>query len=62
LRDAKIKFSETEKMEEALKHAEIIYMTRIQQERFAERSEYEQQPWPRRPSRLPAGRTRVLVP
>lgn len=36
-----IEFSETEKIEEALKHAEVIYSTRVQRERFTDEAEYE---------------------
>jgi len=41
LKDKKISFTETEKMEDALKHAEVIYSTRVQRERFVDQAEYE---------------------
>jgi aspartate carbamoyltransferase len=41
LKDKKIAYSETEDMNEALKHAEVIYSTRVQKERFADPAEYE---------------------
>jgi aspartate carbamoyltransferase catalytic subunit len=36
-----IAYTETEKMDEALKHADVIYMTRVQKERFSDPAEYE---------------------
>lgn len=41
LRKAKIEFRETEDMNEGLKHAQVLYMTRIQKERFIDSAEYE---------------------
>ncbi|MBR9691139.1 aspartate carbamoyltransferase [Candidatus Woesearchaeota archaeon] len=41
LKDKNIKFYETEKMGGVLSKADIIYMTRIQEERFPDRAEYE---------------------
>jgi aspartate carbamoyltransferase catalytic subunit len=42
LKDKKIKFSRHEKMEQIIKKVDILYMTRIQKERFADPLEYEQ--------------------
>jgi aspartate carbamoyltransferase catalytic subunit len=41
LRDHGIAVEETTELEPALAQADVFYMTRIQQERFADRSEYE---------------------
>ena len=41
LRNKKIQIEETEKLETALKHAQVIYDTRVQKERFADLAEYE---------------------
>lgn len=41
LRDKGVSFKATEDFEEALKWADVIYMTRIQQERFTDAKEYE---------------------
>jgi len=41
LKEKGIEFEETEDMEEALKHAEVCYMTRVQKERFDDPAEYE---------------------
>jgi len=41
LRDKGTQFTESETLEEVLPHADIIYMTRVQQERFDDRVEYE---------------------
>lgn len=41
LRDKKMKFKETEKFKEILPILDILYMTRIQEERFLEPEEYE---------------------
>ncbi len=41
LRDKKMKFKETEKFKEILPILDILYMTRIQEERFLEAEEYE---------------------
>jgi aspartate carbamoyltransferase catalytic subunit len=41
LKDKKISFTEMEDMGEALKHAQVIYSTRVQKERFSDPSEYE---------------------
>lgn len=42
LKDKKIKFSTHEKIEQVIKKVDILYMTRIQKERFADPLEYEQ--------------------
>ena len=36
-----VKFEETDSLEEALKKADVVYMTRVQKERFADSEEYE---------------------
>lgn len=36
-----IKYSETSSIEDALKHAQVLYVTRIQKERFEDQEEYE---------------------
>ena len=41
LKKNKIVFEETEKLEYALQHAQIVYDTRIQKERFSDMEEYE---------------------
>lgn len=41
LNDRNVEYEETEEMEEALRHAQVVYMTRIQEERFSDKSEYE---------------------
>lgn len=41
LYDKKMKFKETEKFKEILPILDILYMTRIQEERFLEAEEYE---------------------
>ncbi len=41
LREKKVEFSEHEKIEEISEKADIIYMTRIQRERFSDQNEYE---------------------
>jgi len=41
LKERKIEFTETEDMGEALKHAQVIYSTRVQKERFSDLKEYE---------------------
>ncbi len=41
LKKKKIAFTETENIEEALKHAQVLYSTRVQQERFSDPQEYE---------------------
>jgi len=41
LRQAKIKFKKYEKIEEVIKKVDILYMTRIQAERFADPMDYE---------------------
>ncbi len=41
LNDKKVDFEEIEEMEEALKHVQVVYMTRVQEERFSDKSEYE---------------------
>jgi aspartate carbamoyltransferase len=41
LKEKKIEYKETEQLNEALKHADVIYMTRVQKERFADPAEYE---------------------
>jgi aspartate carbamoyltransferase catalytic subunit len=40
LKEKNIQYRETENIEEALKNAEIVYMTRIQKERFSDPDEY----------------------
>jgi len=42
LKEKKIKFSTHEKIEQVIKKVDILYMTRIQKERFADPLEYEQ--------------------
>ena len=41
LREKEMPFSETEKLEEVLPNIDVLYMTRIQQERFEDKSVYE---------------------
>jgi len=41
LKEKGVSYRETEKLEEVLDAVDILYMTRIQQERFADRAEYE---------------------
>jgi len=41
LRNKKIKYSETRKLDDAIKKSDILYMTRIQKERFPDAVEYE---------------------
>jgi len=41
LKRKKIVYSETEKLEDALRHADVIYSTRVQRERFVDLAEYE---------------------
>jgi len=41
LRDKKMKFKETEKFKDILPLLDILYMTRIQQERFVDKEEFE---------------------
>lgn len=41
LLDKKIKIKETESLEEAVKTADVVYMTRVQKERFTDLKEYE---------------------
>ncbi len=41
LKEANVKFTEMEKLDEGLKHAQIIYSTRVQKERFVNQDEYE---------------------
>jgi aspartate carbamoyltransferase catalytic subunit len=40
-KDQKIECIETESLEEGLKHAQVVYMTRVQKERFDDPAEYE---------------------
>jgi aspartate carbamoyltransferase catalytic subunit len=40
-KDQKIQCTETESLEEGLKHAQVVYMTRVQKERFDDETEYE---------------------
>ena len=41
LNEKKVEFIETQNLEEALKRADALYMTRVQKERFADAREYE---------------------
>lgn len=41
LKEKGVKYSETEDMSEAMKEADVLYMTRIQEERFEDEKEYE---------------------
>jgi len=41
LLDKKIQFEETQNLEEALKNSDVIYMTRVQKERFKNLADYE---------------------
>lgn len=41
LKEKNVKFQETTDMAEAMKTAQVLYMTRIQQERFTDQKEYE---------------------
>ncbi len=41
LSEHRVSFSETERLEEIMMNTDVLYMTRIQQERFADKSEYE---------------------
>jgi aspartate carbamoyltransferase catalytic subunit len=41
LKAAGVSYRETESFEEALGHAQIVYMTRVQRERFVDQNEYE---------------------
>ena len=41
LKKQKIAYEETEKLEHALQHAQVLYDTRVQKERFADPAEYE---------------------
>ncbi|MEK7523409.1 MAG: aspartate carbamoyltransferase [Patescibacteria group bacterium] len=41
LKEKNIKYRETEDMSEAMKSSQVLYMTRIQQERFTDMKEYE---------------------
>lgn len=41
LEDRKIKFTETEKLDEIIPYADIVYMTRIQKERFESQSDFD---------------------
>ena len=41
LKKRKVNFVETAKLSEALKSADVIYMTRVQKERFASKAGYE---------------------
>lgn len=41
LKKHKVSFTETENMEENIKNVEVVYQTRIQKERFANKKEYE---------------------
>lgn len=41
LKEKNISYRETEDLNEAMKRAQVLYMTRVQQERFADQKEYE---------------------
>ncbi len=41
LKNRKVSFKETENLAEGLKFADVIYMTRVQKERFSSKAEYE---------------------
>lgn len=41
LKETGVKYRETENIEDALKHAQVIYSTRVQKERFVDQNEYE---------------------